>query len=332
MTLDNPTVLLAGRIAAPAADDITSNLTEKWNVKIWNESDGGDKFHELLRDCDAVVTARIVDSLVEHSRLKLLQVPVTGYEQINPEFVPIGCSVCNTFEHEITIAEYILWGMLEWETKLGDTSRHFKAKGWDGHTLGSSAHMHSEMYRKTVGIVGYGHIGRETAVRAKAFGMKVCAVSRSERPTEPPLDWYGTMDQLDRLLAESDHVIVTLPAEPETVGMFDAAMLAKMKPTGVITNVGRGPVIDPKALYNALSEQRIGGAIIDVWYDYPPAKNPYGWPSKDNPFQELDNIIMTPHISAMTEPMRMRRQQFIAANLDRLARGEPVENVCFVGG
>jgi phosphoglycerate dehydrogenase-like enzyme len=186
------------------------------------------------------------------------------------------------------------------------------------------------MRGQTVGIVGYGHIGREVAKRCKAFDMRVMALSRTKRDEPGLVDWYGTTDELDTLLQESDFVVVTAPLSEETRGMIDRDAFNRMKPDAVICNVGRGPVIDEAALYEALSTKRIRGGIIDVWYVYPSKKDPNPWPSKF-PFQKLDNIIMSPHNSAWSNEMSDRRWAFVAANLDRFARGEELENFCFEG-
>jgi phosphoglycerate dehydrogenase-like enzyme len=138
------------------------------------------------------------------------------------------------------------------------------------------------------------------------------------------------MQALDRLLNESDYVLLALPLADDTHGLIDAKRFARMKPDGVIINVGRGLVIDEGALYAALDERRIGGAIIDVWYNYPSDEVENPAPSR-YPFQELDNIIMTPHSSSHSEAARLRRWTSIAANVDRLARGEALRNVCFEG-
>src|SRR3546814_14170345 len=108
--------------------------------------------------------------------------------------------------------------------------------------------MHREVRGHTVGIVCYGHVGREGAQRCKAFGMRVMAVSRSVRDEGALVDWYGTVAELDRLLAESDFVIVCAPLDDSPRGMIGAAQFAKMKPDAVIGNVGRGEVIDEAAL------------------------------------------------------------------------------------
>ncbi|MDC1442829.1 aconitase family protein, partial [Rhodospirillaceae bacterium] len=120
------------------------------------------------------------------------------------------------------------------------------------------------------------------------------------------------------------------PGGQETRNMINKHCFSIMKPDSIIANVGRGEVIQEEALYEALSTRRIRGGIIDVWYNYPSKINSNPWPSKF-PFHKLDNVIMSPHNSAWTQAMSHRRWDFVAANLDRLAKGAELKNICFNG-
>jgi len=242
--------------------------------------------------------------------------------------MPKGCIVCNTFGHEIAIAEYVLACMLELAIGLCKMDQKFREDSWKDYHPGIGPN-HLELFGKTIGIIGYGHIGREVAARAKAFGMNVMAVSRTVYPA-PELTSFKPMANLDQLLAASDYVVVALPLSDETHGLMNAERFSKMKSDAALINVGRGHVVDETDLFTALSEKRIRGAAIDVWYQYPKDGVSDCTPSK-HPFEDLENVIMTPHCSGSTDAMRDRRWTFIAANLDRFARGEPLENFCFEG-
>lgn len=323
------TLLLGGQMAAPRADFLKQHLTTDWTVNTWAEGEPFEDFAALAPTADAFVGGFIKGTWPATPKLGLYQVPFTGYDWIGPEDVPAGCAVCNTFEHETTIAEYVMAAMLEWEFGIGESDRTFRVNGWKGRQMGYGP-THGEPYGKTIGIVGYGHIGREVARRAIAFGMRCIAATRTIRSTEEPLDRIDTMDALDRLLGESDYVLIGLPLSKETRGLFDAERLSRMKPDGVLINVGRGHIIVEEDLYNALADKRIGGAVIDVWYGYPTKDNPDRSPW-NFPFDQLDNIVMTPHNSALSDTMHNRRWRFIAENLDRYSRGEPLLNICFEG-
>jgi phosphoglycerate dehydrogenase-like enzyme len=298
-------------------------LESPWEVEVV-DADDLETFERALGRADAMVSMNWRWNLPTASHLKLLQLPGAGTDEIDFSRLPKGTTVCNCFEHEIAIAEYVLGAMLEWNIGIRRMDQQFRRASWAGSYLFGP--RHGELHGKTLGIIGFGHIGREVARRAKAFGMRVICCTRSPKPDELADRMHG-MDRLTELLTGSDFVLVTLPLTNQTLGTLDRAAFAAMRPTGVIINVARGAIIDEEALYAALKERRIGGAIIDVWYRYPAHGQPQGtWPSSFA-FHELDNVIMTPHASGWTHELLPRRNRAVAMNLNRLARGEPLLNV-----
>jgi phosphoglycerate dehydrogenase-like enzyme len=262
-------------------------------------------------------------------KLKLIQIPWTGHEFTSAERNPKGVPGCNCFVHETSIAEYVLLSMLEWKIGLWHMDAAFRANGGGGREVAGGP-VHGEVRGATVGIIGYGHIGHEVAVRARAFGMKVVGIRRSRPPCPPELEWLGTIERLDELLGVSDFVLVACDLNDDTRGLIDAARLARMKPDGVIINVARGKVIDEAALYAALQDGRIGGAVIDVWWNYNDPGKPEVWPA-NFPFQELDNVICSAHECGWTREQVDRRWDFVAGNLRRVVRGEPPESLLYLG-
>jgi phosphoglycerate dehydrogenase-like enzyme len=156
--------------------------------------------------------------------------------------------------------------------------------------------------------------------------MSVLACSRRARVDEDFVGTVAPMEGLDDLLSRSDFVLTACPLTPETNGLLDAARLAKMKPSAVVINIARGPVIDEDALYAACRDHIIAGAVIDVWYRYPASGENICMPS-NLPFHELDNVILSPHSSGLGEGLVRRRWQAMTANLNALARGLPLANV-----
>jgi phosphoglycerate dehydrogenase-like enzyme len=232
--------------------------------------------------------------------------------------------VCNCFEHEIGIAEFVLGAMLEWTIDLRGMDARLRRGDWRGsHLCGP---RHGELHGRTLGILGYGRIGREVARRAQAFGMRLLAVSRTPRAADEMVGEVQGMEHLGHLLEASDFVVVTLPLAADTAGLLDAGAFARMKRSAVLINVSRGAIVDEQALFDALQSGRIAGAVIDVWYRYPPQHRPEGHPFS-LPFHQLPNILMTPHASAWTDGLLPRRNRAIAENLNRLARGMPLLNV-----
>jgi len=324
------TVLVQGCIAVAKVDLLRVRLDQDWRVTTWQPGDPLEAFGPLAAAADVVVGGGIpVQPWPAVPRLKLFQIPWAGHEFTSPDRMPAGVPVCNTFEHESTIAEYVLLGMLESQIGLGKMDAEFRAKGWAGRLPGSGT-PHGELRGATVGIVGYGHIGHEVAVRARAFGMRVLGIRRSQPPCPPELDWLGTQERLDELLATSDFVVIACDLNDETRGLIDARRLGLMKPTAVIINVARGKIIDEAALFDALQARRIGGAVIDAWYNYNEPGKPEVWPA-NLPFEELDNILCSGHVSAWTEEMNERRWDLVAENARRVIRGEPPRNLLYHG-
>jgi phosphoglycerate dehydrogenase-like enzyme len=176
--------------------------------------------------------------------------------------------------------------------------------------------------------LGFGRIGQAVARRAAAFDMRICAV-RSKTQTELPagVDFVGGPDRIDDVLRSADYLAVTLSLSAETRGLMTETHLRSMKAGAFLINVARAEIFDESALYEALASRRLGGAALDVWYRYPAAPGPTAPASL--PFGELDNVIMTPHVSGWTVGMLDARAHVIAENIARIARGEQPINAIF---
>lgn len=298
-------------------------LTTEWHIDVADEHNRRE-FTEALSRAHACISMQWPTDIPAAPRLKLLHLPGAGTDAIDFNAVPGTAAVCNVFEHEISISEYVLASMLQWVIPMSQLQADLRRGQWHGSYLFGP--VHGELFGKTLGIVGYGHIGREVARRADAFGMKILACGHTARTGDSVVSSVQGIDQLDTLLANSDFVLLALPLTDGTNGIIGSRQLATMKPTGVIINVARGALIEEAALYSALRERRIGGAIIDTWYQYPTADSKTCQPSRFA-FHDLDNVIMTPHASAWTDELICRRNRVIAGNLDRLARREPLINV-----
>ena len=185
---------------------------------------------------------------------------------------------------------------------------------------------HEELAGKTVGIVGYGRIGRALAKRLVPFEASVLIANRTEPPAQAEMVSWFPLSRLDEMLARCDFLVVCLALTPETEGLINQQRFAATRPNAVLVNVARGPIVDEGALYGALTNGLIGGAIIDVWYQYPDADHPNVNPSRYD-FASLPNVYMTPHISGWTTGAVQRRVHEIADNLNRLAAGRSLINV-----
>jgi phosphoglycerate dehydrogenase-like enzyme len=275
---------------------------------------------------DAVIGYKLKRRLPTAPRLRLFQVSAAGYDRVELAALPPGCTVANLHGHEIGIAEYVMLGMLEWTIGLRGMDQRLRRGDWAGSAefIGRTI-FHGELAGKTLGIVGFGHIGRETARRASAFGMRIGAITRTPRAAEP-LDWAVPLAELDARLPECDFLLLACPLDAATRGLMDRRRLALMKRSSVLINVARGPVAEEDALYEALRDRTIAGAVLDAWYVYPTPAAPNPLPAH-RPFHELPNVILSPHASAWTDKLFARRGEVVADNLRRLAEGRELRNV-----
>lgn len=174
---------------------------------------------------------------------------------------------------------------------------------------------------KTLGVIGYGEIGRAAAVRAHALGMKIHAIRRRPQLSdEDPIveKSFSTADRAE-MLAGVDYLLLAAPLTPDTRGLVGAAELSAMKPSAVIMNVGRGPVIDEAALIDALKSGKIRGAALDV-FDKEPL--PEG-----HPFWAMENVLISPHCADHTSTWTDEALQFFLENLNRFQTGQPLLNI-----
>jgi glyoxylate reductase len=186
-----------------------------------------------------------------------------------------------------------------------------KWKTWGPMTL-----LGMDIQGATLGLVGFGRIGKAMAYRALGFGMRVIYYDPSEKKAYPDLN--ATQVGFETLLDESDFISLHTPLTPETRHLIDSEALSKMKSNAVLINTARGPVVDPDALYEALKENRIFGAGLDVTDPEPI--------SMDSPLLTLDNIVIVPHIASASKASREKMSWMAAQNLIAGLKGERLPN------
>jgi phosphoglycerate dehydrogenase-like enzyme len=175
---------------------------------------------------------------------------------------------------------------------------------------------------QTVGIVGYGDIGRAVAARARAVGMHVLALRRhvpAKSEPDPFVDQLYGQQERTEMIRRSDYLIVAAPLNDETRGLIGAAEFSVMKETAVVINLGRGPVIEEGAMIKALTEQRIKGAALDVFDEEP---LPPG-----HPFYKMENVLLSPHCADHTSDWLDNAMRFFLEQFRRFLRGEPLLHV-----
>ena len=280
---------------------------------------------EYFEEAEVIVGTSLTNNLPRPERTKLYQVAGAGYDAIDFSCLPQECTICNCFGHEEAIAEYVMAALLTKYVPLVEADRALRKGGWD-YQAGRRDGLRHECSGTAIGIVGYGHIGRAVARRAALLNMEVHVTNRSELTPDDIIARYYPLAELHTFLASVDVVVVALPLSTATAGLIDQRAFAAMRPDSLIINVGRGPVIEEKALYDALDQKRIGGAVIDTWYVYPANSADAPHPGSF-PFHSLDNIVITPHMSGWTWGTIGRRQRVMAENIRRLEEGELLLNV-----
>lgn len=280
-----------------------------------------------LRGADVLVCSRMTSSMARAgSGLRLVQVTGAGFERVPIDELPPSTIVANTFHHGRSIAEHVVMVTLMLSRKVLRSDRLVRRGVWESVAVDPELPLADALAGRTVGLLGLGETGRQVARLTSALGMRVQAVRRDPAA---PLDAGVTLDrvlpagELPELLATSDVVVVTVPLDDRTRGLIGAAELAAMRRSAFLINVARGPVVDERALYDALVDGRIAGAGIDVW-----------WPADGVarggatlPFGDLENTVLTPHNSGHTRDTFENRARDIAANIAALAEGRPLRDV-----
>lgn len=221
--------------------------------------------------------------------------------------------------HAVPISEYVFGSMLmfnrSWPEMVRLQDRHVWPRSTSWYKLGGR-----ELAGQTLGIVGLGNIGRRIAQLGKAFGMHTLAMRRSEPSGEPDpdVDHFYTIRQLHEMLRQSDYVVVAVPLTAETEKLIGEAELRAMRPGAYLVNIARGRVIDERALIRALREGWIAGVGLDVTEEEP-------LPG-DSPLFDMQNVILTPHISGVSKHYDQRLATLFADNLRRYRSGQPLLN------
>lgn len=274
---------------------------------------------------DVLMSAIFNAAAAQKVSFRLLQSTAVGVDKIDFAAVPADAWVCNMYGHEFPIAEYCLSAMLNAEIDWPQMTSSFASDAWSRVYFGRP--RHGELGGRTLGLVGFGHIAKEVARRASAFGMRIVAVATSARAAPEGVEWVKGPEGLPELLQQSDYVVLAAPLTDSTRGIIGAEQLGLMKPDAVLINVGRGGLTNEDALYAALRDNRIRGAVLDAWFDYPEKVEDVDVKPSHLDFAALPNVRCTPHVSGWTRQLAVRRYSKAAENIRNLMAGRPLFNV-----
>lgn len=284
------------------------------------------------RGAEVLFTFRATPEMVRLApRVRWIQLLSAGADHVMKGHIDNSVAITTSSGiHAATMAEYTIASMLAFAHKLHSLIRAQMNREW--RRSGDFMSMVDAMRAHTLGVIGYGSIGRETARLGRALGMRVVALKRDpavhtdsgwmpaglgDPDGTVPERFYGPGERLE-MLAECDYVTVTLPLTEATRGFIAAREFNAMKPHAYLVNVGRGEVIDQEALIEALRTGRIGGAGLDVFEREPL--------EADSPLWEMENTILTPHMSGAFKGYVETCCELFADNLRRFAAGQPLLN------
>jgi len=230
-----------------------------------------------------------------------------------------GVLVVNTpARNAIAVAELTVGLMLALVRNIPAAHQMVRSGGWVDPTASYFLLRGTELAGKTIGIIGFGAIGQQTAKRLKAFEASILVYDPYADPEE--IKGMGARPlELDKLVEQSDFITLHCPTLPETIGLISAQRIALMKPTAYLVNTASAAIVDREAIAQALREGHIAGAAFDVYETWPV--------QPDDPLLKLDNVILAPHIGGATDETVVRHSQMMADDIERFSKGQRPKNV-----
>lgn len=272
---------------------------------------------EAVRDADFIMVyrARLRDDVLQAARkTRLVQLLSAGYDNMNLRLMrelEVPCAN-NGGANSWAVADHAVLLMLALYKQLIPADQATREGRWNAPISGTNTF---EMANKLVGIIGIGNIGRQVARRVQAFDAKAQYYDKFPLSPERERELKLTRVSLDELFRTSDIITCHTPLTPETRRLVSRERIALMKPTAILVNTSRGPVVDEAALIEALQQGRIAGAGLDVFEKEPVDPN--------NPLLKLKNVVVTPHSAGTTWDTWFRRAEFAYMNMKRVWEGQP---------
>ncbi len=307
----------------PLFDEARQILQEKCEVEYWPKPEriSREELFGRVKDRQGLVcllTERIDDALLQGApKLKIVANIAVGFDNIDvPACTKRGVAVTNTpGVLDETTADFAWTLMMAVARRLGEGEALARSGGWKGWDLDQL--VGTDVYGKTLGLVGFGRIGRAMARRAAGFNMKVLYtdVQKADEAVEKEL--HAEYRDFNALLAESDFVSVHVPLLEETRGLFEAAKFFRMKPTAYLINTSRGSVVDEAALVHALESKKIAGAALDVYENEPFI----------HPGLKRANVVLAPHMASASLETRSKMASIAAENVKAFFENKRPPNI-----
>lgn len=297
-------------------DVITSHTPEGWSTEVVPRGTSSQEQIALVSDADFLMVygAPLDDDVLRAAEsARLVQLLAAGYDRMNlglMSSLEVPCAN-NGGANSIAVADHALMLMLALYKQQMHTDPSTRAGNWSAPITGTNTF---EMAEKLVGVLGLGNIGRRVVRRVQGFEARVQYFDIYPLDEEEERELGITRVSLDELFRTSDILTCHTPLTPQTRHIVNRERLALMKPTAVVINTSRGPIVDEEALIEALQEGKIAGAGLDVF-----EKEPV---DPDNPLLQMDNVVVTPHVAGTTWNTWFRRASFAYENMQRVWNGE----------
>ena len=317
--MPKPKVFATHELFEPARQILNATC----DVEYWGQSDRPPREEVLRRVKDkegliCLLTEKINEELLRSaSKLRIVANVAVGFDNIElPACTKRGVVATNTpGVLDETTADFAWTLMMAVARRLGEGEALARSGNWKNWNLDQL--VGADVWGKTLGIVGFGRIGRAMARRAAGFRMKVIYNDAQRPPESVEKELNAEYREFDALLAESDFVSIHVPLLPETRGLFDAPKFFRMKPTAFLINTARGPVVDEAALVHALEAKKIAGAALDVYEN-----EPFIHPGLKRP-----NVVLAPHIASASLETRSKMASMAAENIVALFKGQRPPNM-----
>ena len=315
-------LVILDAFAANPGDLDWSFLNKYGEVTVYDRTPDPALTVERTRDADVVIlnkTPLTRETVERLPKLRLVAVLATGYNVVDAAACrERGVPVVNVPSYAgFAVAQQTMAFLLAFASRVAEHSASVLSGDWvKSPDFSYFTAPTSELCGKTLGLIGYGDIGRRVAKMAAAFEMRVLVfTAHPEKYPDAPV----TFVPLDTLLAQSDYVSLHVPQTKETVKLADEGFLSKMKPTAVLINTARGGEVDEEAVASALNEGRLAGFAADVLSTEPPRA--------DNPLLHAKNVLLTPHIAWAAYETRVRLLEILDKNLAAFFAGSPINVV-----
>ncbi|MCG2762195.1 MAG: reverse transcriptase-like protein [Candidatus Atribacteria bacterium] len=325
-------ILILSKMVKPQVwEKIFNELNKKAKLNlefIIPKKDERETIKKYLKDVEAVIGENFSkEDLEQAKKLKLIQIPFAGVDKLDFNLYKNypDIFICNIHANKFAVAEHAFALILALTKNIVTNDRDLRLGKWHGF---STKEPTVQLQGKSIGIVGLGSIGWEIAKIGHTLGMKVFALKRKieekDLKKKNILEFLGEKKDLEKVIKESNFIVVAVPLTKETKGLIRKKELKLMKGKYLI-NISRGVVIDEEALFKSLKEGNLTGAAIDTWYQYPSPEQREVLPSKYD-FNKLDNVVMSPHTAGYTDRALEENIKSVFDNIVKIYYGEEPES------